>query len=287
MSQKKSDYRCLDRLRVRWAEVDLQKIVFNAHYLMYFDTAIAAYWRGLAAAYEPALHAMGGDLYVKKASLEYFASAHYDDQIDVGLRCARIGTSSLTFHGAIFKGEQALVTGELIYVFANPATQTSQPIPPALRALYEAFEAGAEMAELQIGAWDALAGTVSGLRQRVLVDELGIPADLAWDAQDAHAVHAALVNRLGMPVACGRLTRDAPGVGRIGRMAVERVLRSSGLGSQLLKALLDAARAQGDQQVLLHAHHDAQGFYLKEGFVPHGQPFEESGVTHVEMVRWL
>ena len=38
---RKSDYRFFHRLRVRWAEVDMQKIVFNAHYLMYFDTAIA------------------------------------------------------------------------------------------------------------------------------------------------------------------------------------------------------------------------------------------------------
>ena len=283
----RQDFRFFHRLRVRWAEVDMQKIVFNAHYLMYFDTAIAAYWRGLAAAYEPALHALGGDLYVKKASLEYFASARYDDQIDVGLRCARIGTSSLTFHGAIFKGENALVTGELIYVFADPATQTSKPVPPALRELYESYESGQDMTELRVGAWDAASDGVSALRQRVLVDELGIQADLAWDAQDAHAVHATLVNRLCMPVACGRLTKDAPGVGRIGRMAVESVLRSSGLGQQVLHALLDAARAQGDKQVLLHAHHDAQGFYRKQGFVTHGQPFEEAGVTHVEMAIWL
>ncbi len=45
---ERRDFRCLDPLRVRWAEVDLQQIVFNGHYLMYFDTAVAAYWRRLA-----------------------------------------------------------------------------------------------------------------------------------------------------------------------------------------------------------------------------------------------
>ena len=40
---KREDFRFFHRLRVRWVEVDLQKIVFNAHYLMYFDTAIADY----------------------------------------------------------------------------------------------------------------------------------------------------------------------------------------------------------------------------------------------------
>ena len=47
----RTDFRFFHRLRVRWAEVDLQKIVFNAHYLMYVDTAIADYWRALALPY--------------------------------------------------------------------------------------------------------------------------------------------------------------------------------------------------------------------------------------------
>ena len=55
-----SDFRFFHRLRVRWAEVDMQKIVFNAHYLMYFDTAIADYWRALALPYEEAMHAARG-----------------------------------------------------------------------------------------------------------------------------------------------------------------------------------------------------------------------------------
>ena len=50
MSQR-SDFRFTERLRVRWVEVDMQKIVFNGHYLMYFDTAVGGYWRALAAPY--------------------------------------------------------------------------------------------------------------------------------------------------------------------------------------------------------------------------------------------
>ena len=52
---ERQDFRCVHRLRVRWAEVDMQKIVFNAHYLMYFDTAIADYWRALALPYQEAM----------------------------------------------------------------------------------------------------------------------------------------------------------------------------------------------------------------------------------------
>ncbi len=92
---KRTAFRFFDRLRVRWAEVDMQKIVFNAHYLMYVDTAVAGYWRAMALPYHETLEALEGDLYVRKATLEYLDSARYDDQIDVGIRCERIGTSSI------------------------------------------------------------------------------------------------------------------------------------------------------------------------------------------------
>ena len=130
---QRKDFRFFHRLRVRWAEVDMQKIVFNAHYLMYFDTAIADYWRALALPYEEAMHALGGDLYVRKATVDFRASARMDDVIDVGMKCARIGNSSIVFEGALFRQDQFLVGCELVYVFADPATQTSKPVPAALR----------------------------------------------------------------------------------------------------------------------------------------------------------
>src|SRR5262245_36963886 len=103
---KRQDFRFFHRLRVRWAEVDMQKIVFNAHYLMYFDTAISDYWRAMALPYEEAMQALGGDLYVKKATVEYHASARMDDQVDVALKCARVGNSSIQFTGAIFRADE-------------------------------------------------------------------------------------------------------------------------------------------------------------------------------------
>ena len=66
----RQEFRFFDRLRVRWAEIDAQKIVFNGHYLMYFDTAMTAYWRALALPYAETMESLGGDLYVRKATLE-------------------------------------------------------------------------------------------------------------------------------------------------------------------------------------------------------------------------
>ena len=154
----RQDFRFFHRLRVRWAEVDMQKIVFNAHYLMYFYTAVAGYWRALALPYAQTMESLGGDLYVRKATVEYHGSARYDDQLEVGIRCARLGKSSLVFGAAAFRGEQRLVQGDLVYVFADPATQTSRPVPEPLRDVLNAYERG-ERATYDL-VWDEIAGTL-------------------------------------------------------------------------------------------------------------------------------
>ena len=284
---QRQNFRCMHRLRVRWAEVDMQKIVFNAHYLMYIDTAMSEYWRALALPYEASMHILGGEMYVKKATVEYHASAKLDDTLDVGMRCARIGNSSCVFEAAIFCGDRLLVTGELVYVFADPATQTSTPVPAALRAMLEGYEAGAEMVEVRTGDWNTLGRDAARLRTAVFVREQGIPADVEADALDASARHAVLYNRLGQPVATGRLLQQAPGVGRIGRMAVDRSVRGAQWGRVLLAALVDAARARGDTQVQLHAQCSAQGFYERAGFTVAGAPYEEAGLAHVLMTQAL
>jgi YbgC/YbaW family acyl-CoA thioester hydrolase len=184
---------------VRWAEVDMQKIVFNAHYLMYFDTAISVYWRALALPYEQAMEHLGGDLYVKKATLEYHASARYDDQLRIGQRCARIGNSSIQFQGAIFRGDELLVQSEILYVYANPATQTSQPVPPSLREALTGYEDGQSVVEIRLGDWTQLGEAAREVRTEVFVQEQNIPLELEWDAEDASALHAVAFNRLGMP----------------------------------------------------------------------------------------
>ena len=284
---QRQNFRCMHRLRVRWAEVDMQKIVFNAHYLMYIDTAMSEYWRALALPYEASMHILGGEMYVKKATVEYHASAKLDDTLDVGMRCARIGNSSCVFEAAIFCGDRLLVTGELVYVFADPATQTSTPVPAALRAMLEGYEAGAEMVEVRTGDWNTLGRDAARLRTAVFVREQGIPADVEADALDASARHAVLYNRLGQPVATGRLLQQAPGVGRIGRMAVDQSVRGAQWGRVLLAALLEAARARGDTQVQLHAQCSAQGFYERAGFTVAGAPYEEAGLAHVLMTQAL
>ena len=284
---KRQDFRFFHRLRVRWAEVDMQKIVFNAHYLMYFDTAIADYWRALALPYEESMHELGGDLYVKKATVEFHASARLDDQIDVGMKCERIGNSSILFTGAIVRGGELLITGELVYVFADPQTQTSRPVPQLLRATLTGYEAGESMVDVRCGGWEALGQDAARVRSAVFVQEQKVPMDMEWDEADATAVHAVAYNRLGHPVATGRLLPYKPGSAKIGRMAVVRVLRGMGLGSDILSRLSAQARERGDREIVLHAQASARGFYDRQGFEPRGEPFEEVNIPHIEMAKSL
>lgn len=281
------DFRFFERLRVRWVEVDLQKIVFNGHYLMYFDTAVAGWWRALALPYHETMAALDGDLFVRKATVEYEASARYDDLVDVGVRTARIGNSSMVLGCAVFRGDQLLVSGELVYVFANPATQTSRPLPQELRDVLQAFDTGQAMVDVRVGAWDTLGREAGAIRQQVFVKEQGIPAELEWDAADAVCVHAVAYNRFGLPLATGRLLEYEPGTSKIGRMAVVATMRGSRVGRAVLDALMQAARERGDRQVLLHAQTSAAGFYRRAGFEALGAEFEEAGIPHLAMVKAL
>jgi len=265
----------------------MQKIVFNAHYLMYFDTAIADYWRTLALPYEQAMHELGGDLYLKKASVEYHASARFDDQLDVALQCQHIGNSSIVFKGAVYRGDDLLVTCELIYVFADPVTQSATPVPAVLRQVLQNYEAGQTVLNLQTGNWDELGWDAMEVRIEVFVDEQRIALELENDADDHSAFHAVAYNGIGQAVATGRLLAGQNGQGRIGRMAVKRVLRGSGQGAAVLAALLAEATRRGDRELTLHAQTSAQGFYERRGFKARGEVFDEVGLTHIEMFLTL
>jgi YbgC/YbaW family acyl-CoA thioester hydrolase len=284
---QRSDFRFLERLRVRWAEIDAQKIVFNGHYLTYFDTAVAGYWRALALPYAQTMESLGGDLFVRKAELEYLGPARYDDVLDVGLRCARVGNSSIGFVGGAFRREQLLVSCVLTYVFADPRGEASKSVPAELRSVFDRFEAGLPMVDVRIGSWQELGSAARAIRTAVFVDEQKIPADMEWDDADETAVHAVAFNRLGLALATGRMLEHVPGVAKIGRMAVGASARNSGVGRVLLDALLEAGRARGEREAVLHAQIAAAPFYERAGFARRGPVFDEAGIAHVEMLRPL
>ena len=143
------------------------------------------------------------------------------------------------------------------------------------------------MTEATVGDWATLGEAARAVRTAVFIEEQGIARADEWDAADAQVLHAVVRNPLGQPVATGRLLQDAPGVGRIGRMAVLRPLRGTGLGAAVIAALEQAARARGDREVRLNAQRSAEGFYRRLGYAPYGEPFDEVGIPHIAMRKAL
>lgn len=136
----KADFRLIYTLRVRWAEVDQQGIVFNGHYLTYFDVGVTEYYRAIGKPYPDAIVTDGPDLYAKKAEIEYHASAEYDDLIDVCARVTKIGRSSFEFGIELYRGDQLLISGSLIYVHADPKTRKSASLPETLKDAIREYE---------------------------------------------------------------------------------------------------------------------------------------------------
>jgi YbgC/YbaW family acyl-CoA thioester hydrolase len=136
----KADYVCAPRLRVRWAEVDMQKIVFNAHYLTYIDTAIAEYWREIGLPYPHGyVERYGSDIFLRKATVEYLGPARYDDELTVCCRVAKLGRSSMTFHFEIYRAAELLISAELVYVNADPSMK-AMPLPDDVRERVRKYE---------------------------------------------------------------------------------------------------------------------------------------------------
>lgn len=278
-------FRHHETLRVRWSEVDAQGIVFNGHYLNYLDTASTGYWRALGLPYPSAFERLGADLVLRSCELDFLAPARFDEVLQCSLRFVEAGRTSLRFEAELQRGAQRLLKAQLRYVMVGREALLPAPVPAGLRTALQAFEAGEAMLAVQVGSWAELGADAQPIRQAVFVREQGIPADLEWDQADSGCTHAVAYNRLGQALGTGRLLEHVPGTAKIGRMAVLAAARGTGVGAQVLEALMQAARRQGYRQVLLHAQASAVGFYRRAGFSPRGAPFEEAGIEHQEMLK--
>lgn len=130
----KSDFKFFFPIRVRYAETDLQGIVFNAHYLTYFDTAIYEYLRDLPFDYIEHVKHTHTDFHVVKVLIEFYGPSHFDDEIEVHVRTERIGRSSLTFLIEIYpkNSETALVKGKVVWVNTDQKSHESSQLPEEL-----------------------------------------------------------------------------------------------------------------------------------------------------------
>lgn len=131
-----------------------------------------------------------------------------------------------------------------------------------------------------VGDWASQQALSQPIRMEVFVQEQNVPAELEMDQMDALCLHAIAFNAAGEAVGTGRLLPD----GHIGRMAVRKVARGTGVGGLLLQALMAQAHARGDRVLALSAQTHAAPFYQRHGFVVEGDEFYEAGIAHINMV---
>jgi len=138
----RSDFRFFHRFRIRYSEIDGQGILYNAHYLTFFDQGITEYLRALPYAYKEETARSGHDFHTVKTLVEYAKPVDYDEEIDVGVKVGRIGRSSIRFdfemHGA--DTEDFRANGEVVWVYTNQATHKTAAVPEDLVSLMTALD---------------------------------------------------------------------------------------------------------------------------------------------------
>jgi predicted GNAT family N-acyltransferase len=145
----------------------------------------------------------------------------------------------------------------------------------------------ATMTYIEIGEWPLMQASAQEVRTAVFVLEQGIAPEDEWDVDDATALHAVLFDVHGQPLGNARLLQPKTNMAKVGRMAVLKASRGHGYGARLLNALVLEARRRGNKEVRLSAQRTAEGFYAAYGFVVSGEPFDEVGIPHMEMVLSL
>ncbi|MCC5873425.1 MAG: acyl-CoA thioesterase [Gammaproteobacteria bacterium] len=139
------DYPFACQFRVRYSEIDGQLIVFNAHYLTYYDTALGEFFRHAGIVYGEARDADSDvDFHTVRNLIDYHAPVRLDELIAVHVRVGRIGRSSISFEVALFAEDEDRPrnSGEVVWVCAGIGDHRSRPIPDHLRVRFEAANTG-------------------------------------------------------------------------------------------------------------------------------------------------
>lgn len=132
--------------------------------------------------------------------------------------------------------------------------------------------------KIEVVSWNLNRETLRSIRDKVFIEEQGVPKEIEHDDSDETATHFLITDKY-IALGCGRLLPD----GKIGRMAVLPEHRGKGLGHKLLHFIVAFAKDKAFQRLYLHSQSYANAFYESAGFKPFGEPFEEAGIAHTAM----
>ncbi|MEU9126271.1 thioesterase family protein [Streptomyces sp. NPDC048506] len=128
------------RLRVRYSECDQQGVVFNGHYLFYYDVALTELWRDVIGASESTV-VDGADLVVAETRIVYRLGARFDQLLDIEMPITHLGTTSMIVRPVFKIGERLIAEGEVRHVFVDPATHSKKEMPTRVRAALQPYTA--------------------------------------------------------------------------------------------------------------------------------------------------
>lgn len=118
----------------------MQSVVFNGNYLNYFDVAFTDYWRETRLPDAEMQFKKKLELFVRKVEIQYYYPAHFDEILEIGVRCDKLGNTSLNFCIEIYNQKKLIVSGDILYVFVNSKLHLSKKIPKKWREKLINFE---------------------------------------------------------------------------------------------------------------------------------------------------
>lgn len=134
--QARSAFRAFRDIPTRWADNDVYGHVNNVVYYSWFDTAVNAY-----LIEQSALDIHQGQTIglVVETQCNYFAPLAFPETVQVGLRVAKLGSSSVRYEIAVFAQGEAwsAAAGHFVHVYVDKATRRPVALPAALRAALE------------------------------------------------------------------------------------------------------------------------------------------------------
>jgi len=128
--------------RIRYSEVDAQKIVYNSHYLTFLDVSIFEFFDAIGFNQEEYIKETNNEFHTVRAVVEYKAPATLGDTIEVLTRIKKIGNSSITFQQEIYlhESDKLLATGEIVWVNTNQEEMIPTTVPDYLRQLLKDYQ---------------------------------------------------------------------------------------------------------------------------------------------------
>jgi len=140
--------------------------------------------------------------------------------------------------------------------------------------------------EILIKPWQEASQDAYLIREKVFIEEQGVPEDMELDEFDPTSKHA-LAYEGPLCLGTGRLVHLNSHHAQIGRMAVLRAFRNRGIGKAILSRLIALAKSEGALTLTLHSQVSAIPFYAKMGFIVEGPIYDEAGIAHRNMILSL